>query len=989
MMRKIAVSILFLLFPALLFASSGGSLTFTPPPGDYSVVFLSNLFGIVDGVLHGTGSQILGNIFGVFNSAVLALGGIIIIYTVLMTTMNTAHKGQMINEKWSSIWVPLRATLGLALLIPKASGYCLMQIFVMWVVVQGVGAADKVWEAALSYLNRGGVIIQPQMAPDVSIKSDNNGIATGASRILAGQVCMVGLQRALENARQNYLANAQIKVGPCYQPSSKEMQEFCNAPVPDFLSSVNPVAVQNTSPDKKDNYLAPMPNFADGPYAALNGMCGSILWNPISPGSLSSVGKISTISPNELNTAKLSRALAIQQMYTNLSLIAQLMVNNNSFLNPQQDSKNNPPKPPYAKQQFGIPFLKTGTACNELSLDCTNWGADPYSDTSPLFSGTEFQGAVADYNAVMLPTLTLVAQGEKAENAVKSREFIKDANQKGWLLAGSYFMKLARLNSENSVSPNLTDRDSGLNNSISFSSLTSGFKNGECTKDNFGRLCLWLQGDQKPVNHVVSIVNGGEFLKAPLNPPTFLAPGHKAITGEGSSTVYGFINNSLMVQLPGQPGLKPPEFAMKINIDLTFGQFNLPAVNFPCGGIPFLCLGQLLGEVFYNLIFRTLFNFFLNLIAPITNAIISSFLVAPLVGIGEIFKQGVAVISQPTANPVIALANMGTVYINFAQDLWILLTGVAIAAAYIPIFGFIIMPLLAMVMPLLLVWMGIMVGIGFTTAYFIPFLPYMIFTFGSIAWLVAVIEAMVAAPIVAIGVTHPEGHEAFGKGEHAIMILMNVFLRPPMMIIGYIAAIALSYVSVWIINAGYAEALTFIQGAANGVPVKYHFESAKNAAEIANSFRSTGNGYMGWAGVYSLFFGVLIYTTMYLVSVQKAFTLITYLPDKVLRWIGGHPESIGTESSQWGDELKRGVESAGGQTSKAAQQMDSQFAGYAMKLAPGGKPPDISAQSGGSSGGSGGGGGSSGGGGSNDGGDAQKAKQADEAEELEEAAALV
>ncbi len=50
----------------------------------------------------------------------------------------------------------IRSTLGLALLIPKASGYCLMQIFVMWVVVQGVGAADKIWEAALGYLNRGG-----------------------------------------------------------------------------------------------------------------------------------------------------------------------------------------------------------------------------------------------------------------------------------------------------------------------------------------------------------------------------------------------------------------------------------------------------------------------------------------------------------------------------------------------------------------------------------------------------------------------------------------------------------------------------------------------------------------------------------------------------------------------------------------------------------------------------------------------------------------
>lgn len=71
----------------------------------------------------------MGSMFGVFNSAVLALGGIIIMYTLMVSTMNTAHEGQMLGQKWSSIWIPLRSTFGLALLIPKASGYCMMQVF--------------------------------------------------------------------------------------------------------------------------------------------------------------------------------------------------------------------------------------------------------------------------------------------------------------------------------------------------------------------------------------------------------------------------------------------------------------------------------------------------------------------------------------------------------------------------------------------------------------------------------------------------------------------------------------------------------------------------------------------------------------------------------------------------------------------------------------------------------------------------------------------
>lgn len=97
-MSKVWWWLLLTLFPALVFADSAftppsGSMSFTPPPGDYSVIFLGNIFGVVDGVLHGTGSQIMGVMLGVFNSAVLALGGIVIMYIILVSTLNTAHEG--------------------------------------------------------------------------------------------------------------------------------------------------------------------------------------------------------------------------------------------------------------------------------------------------------------------------------------------------------------------------------------------------------------------------------------------------------------------------------------------------------------------------------------------------------------------------------------------------------------------------------------------------------------------------------------------------------------------------------------------------------------------------------------------------------------------------------------------------------------------------------------------------------------------------------
>ncbi|VEG91047.1 type IVB secretion system protein DotA [Legionella spiritensis] len=1021
-MKKFALGTLFALFPLLALAQDSGALSFAPPPSDYSVVFLGNIFGIVDGVLHGTGSQIMGTMFGVFNAAVLALGGIVIIYTLLVSTMNTAQEGQLLGQKWSSIWVPMRSTLGLALLIPKASGYCLMQIFVMWVVVQGVGAADKVWNAALSYLNRGGVIVQTQINPIASLTASGSGVAKGASTILAGQVCMAGIQMVLENQRQGYLNMKGKGTGPCSGTPSDSMKEFCEKAVPDFINSVNMVQVQNKNlKNSTGNYEATMPYFGLGnsnsPYAQLDGICGKIVWSPLSSydkdkNVVDEIKSIKELSSSELETAEMSRAIAIQQMYLDLALVAKIMVNNDPEINKSattttsssNTSSSNQSFSKIATQQFGVPYLASGSPCSGPSKSCVSWGSDPSKSSPAVFSGSEFQGAVADYNGIMAPTLNLIRQAEQGKSASEQRQFIQKAQTQGWLMAGSYFFDLARLSSASLQDADKTDKNSGLDQSqFTTDSIVKAFGSNNKCKDPYKYLCDWMQTDQSPLNSVVGLINGASILSTPLSPPDVTSLDHKAVKGLGSSTVYGFVDNSLLVNLPGQPGVNPPQFAMKFNFDINPGTLYLKSQDFPCGKVKIVfwsfCLGSLLGDIFYNLILRNLFNFFLNMMATIVNTVVIAFLSLPLLGMADIFRTGVSFIQQPDVNPVIALANMGVNYINFASDLWIYLTVLSITTILIPWFGIFIGPLLAMVMPLLAAWLATMVSIGFVTAYYIPMLPYMIFTFGTIAWLIAVIEAMVAAPIVALGVTHPEGHEAFGKGEQAIMILLNVFLRPAMMIIGYISGIALSYVSVWVINAGFSNAISFIQGDPNAPTWNIESSSSKeswekygkSAAAGAPTGSSLGGksdysspayigpdfsdqsggknyspdeysvggdragrinteiGYSSWAGIYGFFFAILIYTTMYLTAVQKAFTLITYLPDKVLRWIGGG-ESLGQEAAGWAQEGKQQIEGAGKATSQAGAARDQKLQGMAesgaKKLKGGGKGGEASAKGG-------------------------------------------
>lgn len=945
---KYFVGVLLFLLPILSFAAdgSGSSLTFTPPPGDYSVIFLGNLFGTVDGVLHGSGSQIMGTIFKVFNSAVLALGGIVIMYILLVSTMNTAHQGEMMG-KWSSIWVPMRATIGLALLIPKASGYCLMQIFVMWIVVQGIGAADKIWEASLSYLNRGGTIVQASVDPTVALKEQmedaslapDEGIATGSAKILAAQVCMLGLQKQLEAQRQIYQEQAQTNSGPCVGATGS-MKQFCDNPVPDFISSVNPAAKKQSKDTSNDT---DMPNFSQdvAPYSNLNGICGTLKWNYL---DTSSTASIDGLSSDESTLVTQSRPLALQQMYLNLSAVARIMVNNDPQITGTSTASTESYYAPWARQGYGIPQDISGEVCRENNEDCSLWSAAS-ADSGTLFTGTELQAAIADYNGIMMPTLTLLAQTgqdvcyDKNDKIVdcasddvrrrespdidlanKNRKFIEETNTKGWITAGSYFFNLINLSQAAVSDGQLIDRNTGIGTTDGpdTENLTNSF--GEkftctTTADDgdavaYPDLCLWFNKDPTAVNNVVTLIG-----EPPSQP--------EVVTDTQSATAYGYANNAQFLHIPGQPATKIKSLG-KSHIEYKVSSVKLKKQHFSCGKMNLYvvkpCVGKFFGDLFYNRMFVGIWNNLLSILNPFFDQMFFTLVSLPMNAMENIFKEGIKMLSNQGINPIVALGQMGTYFINFAMQWWLFImeTGMLAAATGI---GIIIVALYGLALPFITAWLGIMVALGVVTAYYIPLLPYIIFTFGSIAWLIAVIEAMVAAPILALGITHPEGHEAFGKGEQGIMILMNVFLRPSMMIIGFIAGISLSYVGVWLLSSGFDTAISFLQA-------ENPFGKSKS---ISTSAGAVAGGYTNWAGMFGYIFGVIAFVVMYMIIVQKSFSLIAVLPDQILRWIGGQAEGGGKESMQWAEESKGKIEEGGKATDAAKGEVATKSAGLMGK----------------------------------------------------------
>lgn len=888
----------------------GGTMNLTPPSTDVSLAFLNNLFGVVDGVLHGTGSQMMGNIFMVFNSAVLALGGIIIMYTLIVSTMNTAQEGQFLGQKFSSIWVPVRSTMGLALLLPKASGYCMMQIFVMWVIVQGVGAADIVWNSALEYLNRGGVIIQAQMNTSQQLAAQSNfDVPKGATAILEGQVCMIALENQLKKVKNNLETLKANKAGGCYN-NDPNFTAICNEAIPDLVGMTSPLAFQKDNPVASQLNM-PMPYFgaqSTNPFKPLlQGACGTVSWNN---SQNTNVGNINTLTTSDQDLIALNRAMAVQQLYQDMSAVAQIMVNNTPSLAAVNLATNGQPSP-----QFGIasqnPMCASQTYSSQSGVSCGAWVADTtlpsnLFSSSLLFSGMEIWNAVSDYEGVMQPTLNLAIAAQNSQVANQERAFILKSEQDGWIMAGSYFWNVIALNGNAGTGQNNLDMDSGLSASTGVindgSGLLSAFKNNGCDATNtFGPACQWLTSLNPNFDTDLRVLINNNQSATTNSPYSLSELPSKATTGDasnsvGSVSVWGFVNNALMMKTGNQPGFNPVSFANNFSPSVGVST-NFSLSSFSCTG--FLCIPSTVGNIFIALI-GEIIDAVVNMILSAINQLLLTLIIIPLRQIAQVFAQGITVISTPGVNPIVAMANMGNLYISFASNM---MMGGAVAAAVVAAFAPTVLAVIMIFSPIIVSWFVFMMSIGFMTAYYVPIIPYMIFTFGALAWFMLVIEAIVAAPIVALGVTHPEGHDAFGKSEQALNLLIGIFLRPSLMIIGYISGIALSFVGVWMLNAGFDNAVTFLTNTSGG----------------SSTSPNVIQPYIGWTGVYAYQFSIMIYISIYMTIIQKSYSLIVLVPDRVMRWIGSQ-ESAGSESLSWGEEIKGKTEQLGRAAGEGMQQ---------------------------------------------------------------------
>lgn len=233
----------------------------------------------------------------------------------------------------------------------------------------------------------------------------------------------------------------------------------------------------------------------------------------------------------------------------------------------------------------------------------------------------------------------------------------------------------------------------------------------------------------------------------------------------------------------------------------------------------------------------------------------------------------IAIEKLSTQDPIMAVSNVGDYLIGTAWGLASALGVVDVAHSMgkaLPFVGkaipnldkYISFALFTVFLPLLLY--------GLALAYYLPAIPFIRWTSALVGWLILVMEALVAAPLWLCAHALPEGDGATGQhGKRGYFLLLGILIRPPLMVVGFFAAVILMNVVGRLLGAGFE---TFIAG-------------------------TSQTKIIGITGTFSM---LVILGIVVIMTANKFFSLIHYLPEHVTNWIGQQFHGLGEKEDQAG-----------------------------------------------------------------------------------------
>lgn len=406
---------------------------------DQSILYLMQIFGAVGSVLP-TGNNttiLLSVLFHWLNTVALVLGTLMVVYVTVIGVLNTAHEGEFMGKKFSGLWIPIRMVLGIIALFPTATGYCGLQIIMMWIITQGVGIADTLWTKTLVTAEKGG-------SPFASADTSQAGYLYGGTGTIANlfdnlvcQSTSVMSDPSIKNNRNPYY----------YCDSDAADHNYCASGGSSQLNINNSNTAQVTRVASTDSSSYDQYVYSMGP----NGACGKLSYTACT-------GSANTpCNADQTSLACLqchSQEATLQQVVTVLGgvtgMVAQADHDYRAFFQGAKPAD-------WIKAYCTKNNLSDEQCCVRQSQTCTNPNIGKFVDpndvtavamfmdflVNPAINNSGFIKASADQykaNVMIAPWVTWVSQ----QGASTLTDWRQKAQDLGWVLAGAYYFNLAK-----------------------------------------------------------------------------------------------------------------------------------------------------------------------------------------------------------------------------------------------------------------------------------------------------------------------------------------------------------------------------------------------------------------------------------------------------------------------------------------------------------------------------------------------------------------
>lgn len=200
------------------------------------------------------------------------------------------------------------------------------------------------------------------------------------------------------------------------------------------------------------------------------------------------------------------------------------------------------------------------------------------------------------------------------------------------------------------------------------------------------------------------------------------------------------------------------------------------------------------------------------------------------------------------------------------------------------------------------------IGIAAILYYVLPFLPFIYFLFAVSGWVKSIFEAVVAMPLWALAHIRIDGEGIPGQdASNGYFLLLEIFLRPVLILFGLIASISIFAALVSVLNNIFDLIIVNVTG--------YDVEAEKDGL-IPTSLSDYRNA------IDEFFFTAMYAIICYLMGIS-CFKLIDLIPNNIMRWMGttvaAFQENAGDPAGSLTNQVYRGSVLVSNQVKGATQ----------------------------------------------------------------------